>query len=61
MSEILFGYEGINYLWEDCTVGFLCPKCGSRLSVDSQNGTEECECGIKYSLSWKLKIDKGNH
>lgn len=47
----------IYYDWEDCTIGFTCPECGAELIADSQNGTEECECGLKYSLSSRIFIN----
>jgi len=50
----MFEYGGITYLWEDCTVGFLCPTCEAELVADSQDGECICECGFKYHLSSNL-------
>jgi len=56
--EVKFEHNGIKYLWEDCTIGFICPNCKEELIVDSQDGEEECDCGFKYSLSVNLKLGK---
>lgn len=47
-------YDDIDYVWEDCSICFNCPKCGFQLIADSQNGPEECDCGLKYALHAKL-------
>lgn len=47
-------YKDIVYVWEDCSICFVCPKCKNHLIADSQNGYENCECGFKYALSVKL-------
>jgi DNA-directed RNA polymerase subunit RPC12/RpoP len=47
----------IDYIWEDCSIGFICPHCGADLSVDSQNEPAECDCGLRYSLTTKLNIE----
>ena len=46
----------IEYQWEDCTIGFICPNCGDELVADSQNGEDECDCGLKYCLTASLKV-----
>ena len=46
----------IDQMWEDCTIGFICPGCGVELVADSQDGEEVCLCGTKYYLSVKLVI-----
>ena len=53
-TNVKFEYDGIKYLWEDCTVGFICPICGAELVGNSQDGKSKCECGFKYMLSAKL-------
>ena len=40
--------------WEDCCIGFKCPKCGESNVADTKDGYEKCECGIEYALSAKL-------
>ena len=50
--------------WEDCTIGFYCPNCNAELVADSQNESQECECGLSYSLVAYVKItppNKGLH
>ena len=47
----------IIYQWEDNSIGFICPKCGAELIGDSQNGKEECDCGLKYQFCSYLLID----
>ena len=53
---IKYQWEGIKYQWEDCTIGFICPNCGEELVADSQNGEDECDCGLKYCLTASLKV-----
>jgi len=43
--------------WYDCSAGFICPRCGEQLIADGANGEEECDCGVKYSLHWEIKIN----
>ena len=47
--------------WEDCTIGFYCPNCNNELVADSQNGAEQCECGLVYSLVAYVKITPPNN
>jgi len=47
----------IKYEWEDCTIGFICPECGTELVGNSQDSEEECECGLKYQLGSHLVIN----
>jgi predicted RNA-binding Zn-ribbon protein involved in translation (DUF1610 family) len=49
---------GLKIEWEDCTIGFYCPKCGSLLVADSQSGNQECKCGVKYHLSTDLWVEE---
>jgi len=52
----------ILWQWDSCTIGFFCPECGKELVGDSQDGEEECDCGLKYSLSSRLIVNgKENH
>jgi DNA-directed RNA polymerase subunit RPC12/RpoP len=46
------------YLWNDCTMGFVCPVCGADNSADSQDEERECQggCGYRYQLVAYLKI-----
>ena len=47
----------LKYVWEDCTIGFKCPRCGELLVADSQDGEKECDCGVKYRLDYQLVVD----
>lgn len=48
----------IDYLWEDCTIGFKCPFCQAELVADSQNGIDICNCGkLKYYLKADLLFE----
>jgi hypothetical protein len=52
-------YETLTYIWDDCSAMVKCPECGVDLVVDSQNGWEECECGLEYCLSSKVMFRRG--
>jgi len=51
--------ENISYQWEDCSVGFNCPKCRNVLVADSQDGWKRCDCGIEYCLAADLGFREG--
>jgi hypothetical protein len=46
----------IKYFYDDCSVGFYCPKCGTQLIADSQDGWKECDCGLKFRLNADLEV-----
>ena len=53
----MFEKSEIEYRWNDCSIGFVCPICGAQLVADAENGQCECECGLKYHLETNLKIE----
>lgn len=45
----------LEYVYEDCSIGFKCPVCGESLIADSQNEKQTCSCGkFEYQLSAKI-------
>jgi hypothetical protein len=51
-------YEKLEYVWDDCSCMIKCPECGRDLVVDSQNGWENCDCGLEYRLSTTIEFRK---
>lgn len=51
----------IKQRWEDCTIGFYCPNCNAELVADSQDGPNECDCGLTYSLVAYVKVLSSNN
>ena len=45
------------YVWKDSSIAFYCPGCNAFLIGDSQDGIEECECGLKYQFTSFLLIN----
>ena len=60
MSEIIYNIMPL-YNYEDCSIGFICPRCGKDRIIDSQDGWEKChsKCGLEYSLSAKIYFREG--
>jgi hypothetical protein len=42
--------------WEDCAIGFFCPRCGTGHVGESQMGPEVCKCGVRYQLVAHIKF-----
>ena len=44
------------FKWHDCNCSFYCPICAAELYADSENEERECDCGLRYSMSYSLKL-----
>ena len=47
---------GNYFLWQDCTIGIKCSKCGGKVVLDDQNDYSECECGKKFRLLTQIEV-----
>lgn len=41
--------------WEDCSIGFECPRCKAELTA-FDGDWQECDCGLDYRLVTKIEV-----
>ena len=58
MTEIIDNIMPL-YNYEDCSIGFMCPRCGVDNVADSKDGWETCGCGLMYSLNARIYFKEG--